>query len=116
MLLHDAHDLFSLRRELALLTATRGDAADVYGQSRFVQRSARRLGSVDAAPRTASAVIGAAIDGLLLGARTEGAVDLRLKAASAHLAHRRIELRARLWIERLDTMAAERARLAVNFA
>src|ERR1051325_3062230 len=104
MHLHDAHDLFSLWREATLVTATRGNAANIYSQSRFVQRSAGPLGAIYAAPRAASGVISAAVDGLLFGARTESAVDLRLEAARAHFAHCRIKLHASVRIKRLDAI------------
>src|SRR2546422_7879871 len=73
VLAHDPHNLIPFWRQAALVTAPRGDAADVHGQPRLVQRSAGPLGSVNPAPCAASAVIGAAVDGLLFGARTEGA-------------------------------------------
>src|SRR5262245_43374712 len=61
-------------------------AADVHGQPGLVHRGSGPLGAVDPAPGATTAFAGAPIDGPLLRARAESAVNARPDAAPAHFA------------------------------
>src|SRR5262245_26398273 len=80
-----------------------------------MHRSSGLLGAVDPAPGAATADAGAPIEGALLGARAESAVNAWPNAAPAHVAHRSIESRAGVIVERVDTAAPQRMQLRIRY-
>src|SRR5262249_44442603 len=111
---HDAHHLASSGRETAAPVSGR-HAADVHGQPGLVHRGTGPLGAVNTAAGAATSAAGAPLDGALLGARAECAVNAWSDAAPAHVAHRGVEPRAGVIVERFDAAAPQRMRLRKRY-
>ena len=113
MLAHNPHRLTSFRRETA--AASHRDPTKVHSQPGLVHRSSGPFGAVDPAPGATAAAVGAPEEGLLLGARTKSAVNTRSDAASAHIAHGRVEPPARVTVKRFEAFATQGARIRNSF-
>lgn len=111
---HDPHHLASFGRKAAT-PASGCHAADVHGQPGLVHRGSGPLGAVDPAPCATTAVAGAPIDGPLLGARAESAVNARPDAASAHVAYGRLEPRAGVIVESIDAPSTPRLQVRIRY-
>src|SRR5215831_18477728 len=114
VLAHDPHHLASSGCEAAAPMSVR-HAADVHGQPCLVHRGSRPLGAVDPAPGSATAAAGAVIEGALLGAGAESAIDAGPDAASAHVAHGPVEPHACVIVERIDATATQRLQVCARY-
>jgi hypothetical protein len=114
VLAHDAHHLAPSGRKASAPVSGR-HAADVHGQPRLVHRSSGPLGAVYPAPGAATATAGAPIDGVLLGARAESAVNTRPDAPPAHVAYGGVEPRASVIVERIYATAPQRLQVHIRY-
>src|SRR5262245_4787150 len=114
VLAHDAHHMASFGCQATMPAAGR-HAADVHGKPGLVHRGSGPLGAVDPAPGAATAAAGAPEDGALLGVRAESAVNARPDAAPAHVAHRGVESRAGVIVERIDATPTQRMQFSARY-